>query len=240
MTRSSDAFQRPRRFYKTARAEVVEGGFAVALDGRVARSPAGARLVAPTLALAELIAAEWAAQGETIAYDTMPATRLAHTALDGVPAARAETAASFARYAAADLVLYFADTPTSLVARQEAAWEPLIAWAERTFDLAFVRATGIVHRPQPPQTLARIEALAAQATGFELAGLAFGAALFGSAILTLALRHARLDGPGALAAARLDEAFQEERWGVDAEAAVAAERLAVEAVMLEGWFAALG
>jgi chaperone required for assembly of F1-ATPase len=235
----ADIFQRPRRFYKSAEAGPADGGFAVLLDGRAPRSPAARPLVLPTRALAALIAEEWVAQGETVAYGTMPATRLAHTALDGVPAARAETAAGFTRFAAADLILYFAEAPGSLVARQEAAWGPLVAWAERRFDLAFVRATGITHRPQPPTTLARVETLALQADDFELAALAFGAALFGSAILALALRHGRLDGPGALAAARLDEAFQEERWGVDAEAAAAAQRLAVEAVMLERWFAAL-
>ncbi len=217
----------------------MNGGHAIRLDGRLARSPGGRELILPTSALARLVADEWAAQAETIAYDAMPATRLTHTALDGVAGARAETARSVTRYAASDLILYFADAPASLVARQQAAWGPLIAWAEQAFDLRFVRAAGIVHQTQPTETLARIEALAAEASDVDLAGLAFGAALFGSSILALALRARRLGGAGAFAAARLDEAFQEERWGVDAEAAGRAARLAVEATMLERWFAAL-
>ena len=46
------------------------------------------------------------------------------------------------------------------------------------------------------------------------------AGLFGSAILALALQRGRLTGEAAFDLSRLDEAFQEEQWGVDAEAAV--------------------
>jgi chaperone required for assembly of F1-ATPase len=74
---------------------------------------------------------------------------------------------------------------------------------------------------------------------FALAGLALAAPLFGSAILALALRDGRINADEAMIAARLDEIFQEEQWGVDAEAAARADAMAVEAVMLERWFAAL-
>jgi chaperone required for assembly of F1-ATPase len=234
-----DAPENPRRFYTTTDVEATEGGFAVRLDGRVPRSPAGRPLLLSTGALADLIAAEWRAQGEFIVFATMPATRLAWATLDGVAAAREEAVQSIVRYAGADLLCYPAEAPRGLVARQEAEWAPLLTWAHDDLGLAFAPSPGIVHRPQPPQTLARVAAITGEVGDFALAGVAFGAALFGSAILALALWRGRLDGAAAFAASRVDEAFQEAQWGRDSEAAAREALLAADASMLQRWFAAL-
>ena len=239
MTDAKDPLRRPRRFYAAVSMEPDGAGVAVRLDGRTPRSPKGRSLILPTAALADLVADEWRAQTEMIDYNAMPATRLAHTALDVVPGARAATVEGVTRYAGADLICYFADHPTSLLHRQERVWGPLLDWAETDHGLSFVRATGVVHRQQPPETLERLSALLAPLDDFVLAGLAFAAALFGSAVLALALREGRIKAEGAMAAARLDEIFQEEQWGVDAESESKADAMAVEAVMAERWFAAL-
>ena len=55
-----------KRFYATAAAGEVDGGYALLLDGRGARTPAKNKLVAPTRAIAEAIAAEWAGQGAVV------------------------------------------------------------------------------------------------------------------------------------------------------------------------------
>ena len=169
----------------------------------------------------------------------MPATRLAFTAIDFVGGARDGTAAEIGRYAGSDALCYFADAPQSLIERQTQLWGPLIAWAEETFGVAFVRASGIRHQEQPAATLLKLARLAEEDDDFGLAGLAHATALFGSAILAFALRRGRLDGQGALDLSRLDEIFQQERWGVDEEAAERAANMAVEALMLERWFEAL-
>jgi chaperone required for assembly of F1-ATPase len=218
---------------------MADGGFAVRLDRRAVRSPTGRPLILPTMALAQLIADEWAAQGERIVMAAMPATRLAYAATDGVAVARAEIVASVVRFAGSDLICYFADAPASLRARQEAAWRPLLDWARDDLGLIFERTHGIIHRDQPAATLAAVEAQAARLDDLGLAGLALGAQLFGSAILALALAHGRLGGVEAFAASQIDEASQAERWGEDAEAAHRTRSLEAEAVMLEAWFAAL-
>ena len=239
MAQPADPLKHVRRFYKAAAGLPQENGHALALDGRVARTPGGAQLVLPTAALAALVASEWNAQGEHILYGAMPATRLAHTAIDIVPSARPQSVEGVVRFAAADLLCYFAESPTSLVRRQEKVWGPLLDWAAEALDLTFERAAGIVHRPQPPETLARLTARLEPLDDFTLAGLAFSAALFGSAVLALALWSGRIRAEEAMGAARLDEIFQEEQWGVDAEAEARADAMAVEAVMAERWFAAL-
>ena len=232
--------ERIRRFYTKADIAPAESGFAVSLDGRAPRSPRGQSLVLPTEALARLVAEEWAAQVEDILPATMPATRLAWTALaTGEAGGRASAVARIGAFAGSDLICYFADYPASLVKHQEARWGPVIDWAEATFGVGFARAKGIVHRPQPPETIARLEVAAAAESDFALAGLVAAAALFGSVLLAFALARGELTADAAFALSRLDETFQEERWGVDAEAAARADSMAIEAVMLGRWFGAL-
>jgi chaperone required for assembly of F1-ATPase len=231
--------EKPLRFYKDVETAQAEGGFAILLDGRAVKTPKGLRLVLPTEALAELVAEEWAGQGERIELAAMHALRLANTAAESVPRSREATAEQIARYAASDLVCYFAEEPAGLVERQEQHWAPLLVRAEQDLALPFVRAAGIVHQEQPQATLGRVKALALGLDDFGLAGLAFGAALFGSTVLAFALQHGWLSGEQAYELSRLDEAWQEEKWGVDAEAAERTQRLFAEARMLERWFKAL-
>lgn len=235
----ADSLDRPKRFYAAARPGPAEGGWSVLLDGRPARTPAGSRLVVPAEALAALLAEEWEAQAVTIDFAAMAATRLAFAAADRVSAARAETAAEVGRYAGADLLCYFADAPEALIARQTQRWLPLLDWARDSLGLELHRTVGIVHRPQPASTIERVEALALALDDFALAGLAFAAGLFGSAILALALQRDQLDGAAAFELSRLDETFQEEQWGVDAEAAARRAAHAAEARMADRWFQAL-
>jgi chaperone required for assembly of F1-ATPase len=231
---------KPRRFYLAAAVEDAATGFAVTLDGRTAKTPAGGRLIAPTRALADAISAEWAAQVEVINVAAMPLTRLAFTALDRAADAHDALAQSLARHAEADVLCYLAEAPQDLRARQIAQWSPVLDWARDVLGLHFVTATGVVHVPQPPETLARVAELARALDGFSLTGLAFAAGLFDSAILALAVQRKRLSGPDAFALSRLEEAYQEDRWGVDAEAAARTERLYRDAVAVERWFEGAG
>ena len=231
--------EKPRRFYKVVEVAEADGGFVVLLDGRGLRTPGGQRLVAPRRALAELIAAEWTAQVATIELAQMHATRLANTAIDSIAGAREATADQIVRYAGADLLLYFAEEPEALVRRQTELWGPLLDRAEREARLSFVRASGIVHQAQPQESLDELRRIALERDDFALAGLAFAAALFGSAVLALGVQRGWLTGVQAFELSRLDEAWQEERWGVDEEAAERTARLRTEADMLERWLRAL-
>lgn len=230
---------KPRRFYKVVEVVATDAGFSVRLDGRDLRTPRAALIVLPTRALAEQVAEEWAGQGETLALAAMHATRLANTAIDAIPLAREATAQAIADYAASDLVCYFAVEPAGLVARQQARWDPLLERVETEAGLRFVRGAGIVHRPQPDQTLDQVKALALALDDFGLAGLAFGAALFGSAVLAIALLRGWITGEDTFDRSRVDEAWQEDQWGIDAEAAERTDRLRGEAAMLERWFQGL-
>ena len=236
----ADVAPKARRFYETVRVgEAEQGGFSVLLDGRAARTPGANALALPTPELAQLVAAEWLAQGDTLNWGTMPATRLAGVAIDGGHAGRDRATQIIGDYASSDLICYFAPFPKALVARQAEVWGPILEWARQSRGLDFRSVTGVIHQAQPATTLANLTEILMATDDFTLAGLALGASLFGSAILALALAAARVDGAAAVAAARLDELFQEGQWGRDAESDRRAQALAHDAQMLEGWFAAL-
>ena len=230
----------PRRHYSVVDIADAQGGYAVRLDGRTPRSPAGRPLVLPTKALAQLSAEEWWAQGDTVEMAAMPATRLAFTALDAVAERHAEVSARVADFAADDLICYFAEGPASLLAEQRAIWVPLLDWAEEALGLVFRHRQGVGRLDQSPETLVAVTRLAEGLDAFTLAGLALSAQLFGSAVLALALMRGRLTGAEAHAAAALDELHQAARWGADAEAERGRVARSAEAAMLESWFRALG
>jgi chaperone required for assembly of F1-ATPase len=231
--------EKPRRFYKAVSVAEAEGGWQVQLDARNLRTPKAQLMILPTRAVAEQIAEEWAAQTDVIEMATMHATRLANTAIETIGGAREAVADQIADYAGSDLVCYFAEGPEALVARQQAAWEPLLMRAEAEEGLRFERCTGIVHREQPPETLTRVREIALSLDDFALAGLAFGVPLFGSAVLAFGVLRGWVSGEQAYDLSRIDEAFQEETWGVDEEAAERTARLRIEAAMLDRWFRAL-
>ena len=235
----SELLLKPKRFYKVAAAAPVEGGFAVQLDGRTPKSPARKPLILPSKALADMIAAEWDAQVDYIDNSLMPASRLAFTAIDRISETRAEVAKEITAYAASDHLCYRAEHPTPLVERQDREWGAILDWAKAEYGFVFTPVGGIIHQPQPPATLAAVEALALTLDDFALAGVAFASGLFGSTVLALAVRAGRLTGQRALDLSRLEEMFQAEQWGQDAEATARAAFLAVEAEMIDRWFAAL-
>lgn len=228
----------PQRFYRVAAAGPHAGGFAVLLDGRPLRTPGGQTVVTGSEALARLAAGEWAAQQGRLRPETMPATRLINVAIDLMPGAREDTAAKFASYAETDLVLYRAPAPEELARRQAAGFDPLLQWA-LGWGLVLTPTTGALAQPQSAAALAAAKAYARGLDDFRLTGLAHGAALFGSAIIAMALCEGRLDGEAAFRLSRLDEDFQAERWGEDAEAAARAQVLAAEATALAAYLAAL-
>lgn len=208
-----------KRFWTTAEAAGEDGGFAILLDGRRVRTPKGAPLVLPNRGLGEAVAAEWAAAGEKVDPRAMVLTGLANAAIDLVAPDVPRFAASLAGYAASDLTCYRADHPPALVARQVAAWEPVLKAVEERHGLLFRRTAGVVPVAQPQATLSRVEGLLGAMDPFALAALQPIVSLSGSLVLALALKDGMLTAEACFAAGALDEDWQAEQWGPDTEAA---------------------
>jgi len=221
----------PKRFWKQAGVEEADGLYALALDGRRARTPAQTPLALPSRALAQALAAEWDAQGEFVDPSAMPLTRIVNSALDGVAREMAATLDDVVKYAGSDLLVYRAGDPASLVAEQAAAWDPVLDWARETHGARFVLSEGVTFVAQPDASIAAVrrgaEAVVGEASpgaALRLAGLHVMTTLTGSALLALAVAQGFLDGPSAWKAAHVDEDFQMRAWGADAEALARRER----------------
>ena len=231
--------ERLKRFWTVAGVEPVEGGWRVVLDGRGPKTPAHAQFILPTEASAQLVADEWAAQGEFIEPGTMPATRLAATAIDRVSQTREPVADEIAAYAGSDALCYLAEHPSGLVAEQATAWGPWRDWAASDLGVRLEVAEGIIHKAQDPDAIARVKALALEADDFALTGLATAVPLLGSAVLGLAVMRGALSGAEAFDLSRIDEIYQERHWGVDEEAAERTAGRRAETDLLDRWFKAL-
>lgn len=210
-----------KRFWKDVAVRPDEGGWGVTLDARPVRTPARAPLVVPTEALADAIAGEWRSAGEEIDPRAMPLTGLANAAIDRVAADRAGFAAGLARYAEADLACYRADGPHGLVERQSERWDPLLAWARRRYDVDFATTSGIVHVDQPEATVERLSHAVAALDAFRLAGLSPLVTIGGSLIAALAVLEKAVNAEQAWEAVSVDDRWQLEQWGADAEAEAA-------------------
>lgn len=208
-----------KRFWKEARSERVEGGWLVRLDGRPVRTPARRLCVVPLAAMADGIAGEWNAQGDRIDPLSMPLTRAASTCIDRVMPEVEAVRRNVAGYGGTDLLCYRAPEPERLVERQRRGWDPLLDWAAEALQARLAVCEGVMHIAQPPEAVARLGAEVAALDPWELTALSELTTLTGSLILGLAVCHGRLMPEEAWSLSRIDEDWNIEQWGEDAEAA---------------------
>lgn len=228
--------KRIRKFYKSVTVEPRGGAQAILLDERPAKTPAGAALAAPSRALAEAIAAEWESAGDMVDFETMALTRFAMTAIDLGARDRDQWAEEIVGYLKADLLCYRADGPAALVARQGEAWPAYLDWTRKALGVDLRVTTGLVAIEQAEDALALARRRVAAMEPWTLIGVRTAAGIAGSGVLALALEARAFPPGGIFAAARLDERFQAERWGEDAEAAAREAALEREFMALARWF----
>ena len=207
-----------KRFWTDVSVIETDGGWRIALDGRVIKTQMGAAQVLPSRALADMLAVEWAAQGDTIDPAGFPLRDMADYAIDAVAGARDATIDKLIRYAGTDTLCYRADPDEPLWTRQQAVWEPVLTAFEGREGVRMERVSGIVHRPQPEATLAalrhRLEAL----DPFTLAALEVMTSLAASLCIGLSALADDADPESLWDAAELEEGWQVEQWGSDTQA----------------------
>lgn len=227
-----------RRFYKAA--TISDDGAAILLDTRKLRTPAGAQFAPPTRALAEAMAAEWNAQGEFIVPTSMKLTQLAFASIDITANRRGDLARDVSKFAETDLICHRAETPEGLVARQSAAWDPIVAWAEQRFARKLAVVKGILPAPVPDEAIANIERAVGELDDLRATALAQSTMLTGSVYIGFAQLEGRIGAAEAFAAATVDDAWSIERWGEDSEARARLDRLKGDLDAVARFLAALG
>lgn len=214
-----------KRFYEQAEVTARAGGVAVALDGKIVKTPARRPLVLPNELIAGAIAREWSAQGETIEPDSMPLMRLAATAIDRIADNRDAVVDEIAAYGETDLLCYRAAEPEDLKARQAEAWQPLLDWCAERYGADLEITEGVIAKPQDSAATETLWAAVDSHDSMSLAALHAITKTTGSLVLALALSEKRIDARTTWMLSRIDEMFQAERWGMDAEAREKTEQL---------------
>ena len=207
-----------KRFWKEVAVAAGDDGWGIALDGRPVRTPQRAPLAVVSPALAEAVAAEWRAVGETIDPAVMPMTGLTNAAIDIASPDPTAFAQPIAAYAATDLLCYRDDRDAALQAEQAAAWNPILAWAENRFGVEFALTKGILPIDQPPATVAALRDAVFAVDPWRMTALTPLVTVGGSLVAGLACIARAFDAERLWEAVSLDELYQERRWGADSEA----------------------
>ena len=211
-----------KRFYKDVSVSEEGADHAITLDGRPVKTPQRNALALPTAALAEAVAAEWAAQGEDIVPASMPLTALAQGALDQVASERERIVSRIAAFADSDMLYYRADDgQQALIDHQAAHWGPLLDWARKRYDVGFNLIYGIRYEAQPAETIERLAAAVQAQDDFAVAAMLSLVGLSGSLIATLALVEQEYDSATLWPLVNLEELWQEQQWGRDDQAVAA-------------------
>lgn len=213
-----------KRFYKDVAVALdtdtdADGaGYVVKLDGRLLKTPGKMALRFASENQAKLVAAEWQAQDEDILPGTMPCTRMMNVACEQTPSRRSELVKEFRAYTSTDLLCYRSRNPQDLAARQEQNWQPVLDYAAIQHGISLASTTSIKAVEQPEESLNNAADYATSKDDTALTLLLHFTASYGSAILALSVMERRLQVDTAFALSRLDEGFQNERWGADDEA----------------------
>lgn len=217
-----------RRFWIDASVVPYADGYAVALDGKIALTPQRAVLATQHKRLAEAAALEWANAPPMIDPRDMPLTGFLNAVIDRVRGHASVLGHDVANLAAHELICYRTDGPPELARRQAAAWDPILDWLKARYDVALIVTVGVMHIAQPHEGLTRLAVAVSALDPYRLAAATKSSGLLKSLALTLALLDGRLTARDAYAASRIDESFQAEHWGVDAEAARKTAREEIE------------
>ncbi|MFZ1741610.1 MAG: ATP12 family protein [Pontixanthobacter sp.] len=213
-----------KRFYKHASVAEVAGGFQVQLDGRPIKTALGAAQVVASRALAETLAAEWNAQGETLDTALFRFRDHADYAIDIVRSDRGGTITRLLQYAETDTLCYRADPDEHFFRRQHDVWEPLLSAFEQREGIAMQRVSGIIHRAQSALLHEKLSGRLEKLGDFPLAALLALTSLSASLCIGLSALEADADADALWNAANFEEDWQVEQWGEDFEATAVRQR----------------
>ena len=209
-----------KRFYKKVEVNSIDTGFGITLDDKALLSPGKTKLVVPTKTLANAIADEWGNQEGQIIPSTMPFMTLSSTAVDRVRPRSDDTIDEILSFLETDLLCYRAQEPDALVLEQNEVWQPLLNWCEGLIGSAFNVTSGIMPVSQVPTLVLSARKILRSYNDFELLGLHQFTSISGSAVIGLALSENHIELEAAYQAAFIDDYFQINNWGDDADASL--------------------
>jgi len=232
-----------KRFYTDVTLDSDADGHFIRLDGRGLKTPGKRALRVPSAAIASLLKTEWdavpAATDGDIDPTVMPVTRLANVASENVADRRDDLIAEARTYAGTDLLCYRAPEPAGYAKRQTAAWNPWLDWAaSRGVTLQTTDAIRAID--QDESSLDTVANYARSLPDFALTLFVHLVAVYGSAVLAMAVMEGAIDPGEAFDLSRIDELYRAEVWGVDEDDEAVRIGLRAETVTLGNLARVLG
>ncbi|EGG12972.1 uncharacterized protein MELLADRAFT_32252 [Melampsora larici-populina 98AG31] len=207
-----------QRFWKTVDIHPSEdGNFHIRLDQRKLVTPSGNQLVIPRskIALAVLVAREWAEQRKILKQHSLPLTSLVSRSIDGMKVEdRDEIIDSLLNYLDTDTVCFFEEKPQRLVDLQDKHWKPLIEWISQTYSVNLkIHHDSILFAKQSPATKEALRSVVMHFDRLKLAGFERAVHVTKSFVIALALVEGKLTVDEASDASRVEVLSQIARWG---------------------------
>lgn len=242
-----------KRFYKAAGVQKIDQDdprtgtlktmWSLTLDGRGVRTPANKLLTLPNKNMAMAIALEFDVQDLHILPYTMPMTTLATTAIDQISRSdvRKSSITGLLRQLNNDLITLRSNEPDDLVASEDHRWGAICDWASTYYKCSVKSTDNWLHLEQDPALLQAVEGDLQQLSDWSLAVIDNVSGATGSTLIAVSLYHGFLDSDAANKAARVQEQYQVDRWGMveasgmgghDIDAADMRARLAAASVFL--------
>ena len=207
-----------KRFWKETQVTKTDEGWVITLDGRAVKTPAGKSVILSSQKLADAVGAEWKAQKDQIVPATMPHFRYVVTAVDRVTPQRADVISQLVGFSGNDLLCYRDPDQMALASEQNMRWNPLLEWAENEHGLKLQIGASIMPIKQADDIVQIAEQLLLGKDDFRLAGVYNLISLSGSFIIGIAIEQGRITAEEGYHLAFLDELWQVQKWGSDAEA----------------------
>ena len=199
-----------------------EDAWEIQLDGRTLKTPTRRPLHFPNAALAHAVALEWDAQDGSRGIDphAMPMMTIVCTAIDNEHDGLVQKkllVEQLMPFLDTDTVCYFAKDDHKLLRKQQRLWKPLHEWlaAEHGVTLSTnTEVAEIVFTPHPQDSVQTVRSMLEAMDIWTITGVHALALECKSLVIPLALQARYITVEQAIAAARVDEEDQIERWGL--------------------------
>ena len=160
----------------------------------------------------------------------MPLTTITYTMMDKVIPQRDVIIETLMVYIDTDTLIYRSNSSQALLEKQQAQWDPVIAWLNNTIGQTWQTTQGVMPIEQSPALHDAMRQLLTAWSDAQLAANCLLAPCCSSVILAAAVTMHQCDAQKAYALSRLEEEFQAEIWGRDPDAQQRAARIREDAL----------
>nr|CDS28499.1 ATP synthase mitochondrial F1 complex assembly [Hymenolepis microstoma] len=191
-----------------------EPGYEILLDKSRLRTPGGNVLCVPHEGLALAIAQEWDSQKQNIKRFTLALTNICSHVIDNpTERSKEKIVNGIMEFADTDTICYRVETPEELHAEQEEKWGPILNVIQTQYNFRPPVTTGFDLAFISPKSRELITSHLLSYNRWGLVGIQTCVENLKSLWLTLAMVDGYITSKRAVELSRLEQTFQEKRWG---------------------------